>query len=543
MTVEEYDFIIVGAGSAGCVLANRLSEDGRHKVLLLEAGGSDRKLSIQVPIGYAFTYQNPSVNWRYNAQPDAGLNNRIAYWPRGRVVGGSSSINAMVYCRGLPHDFDDWAASGATGWNWNSVQPIFERTETKVRRINGRQVVTGKGPLWVTDEADQAHKVTARFLEAGTQAGWPMTDDLNGANPEGLSIYHNTTRNGWRCSSADAFLRPALRRGNLRLVTHATVERLLFEGSKATAVSYRQDDQSRQARARREIIVSGGTINSPKLLQHSGLGPAALLGDHGIDVVCDLPEVGGGLQDHLAISYLYDCTQPTINSQLGRLQGRMAAAFQYAFTRRGLFSLSVNQCGGFIRSSPEAPQPDMQIYCNPVTYSTGVDTPPKVGPEPGFILSFQPSRPTSRGRIDIASPDIQEPPVIKPNSLSSEEDRDGVLRGVHLLRALIETPAMQDLIKARRQPDPTTMNDAEALQDFRERSATVYHPTCTCRMGTGPQNAVLDARLRVHGIEGLRVIDASAFPNVTSGNTNAPTIMLAQKGADMIIEDMQTGGR
>ncbi|MEM6461598.1 MAG: GMC family oxidoreductase N-terminal domain-containing protein [Pseudomonadota bacterium] len=537
MAADVFDFVVVGAGSAGCVLADRLTRCGRYSVLLIEAGGSDRKLKIRVPIGYGFTFMDPSVNWCYNAEADPELNGRCAYWPRGKVIGGSSSINAMVYCRGLPHDFDDWAESGANGWSWDTVQTVFERTETKAKRRNGKTETSGNGALWVTNEYDQAHPVTAHFLKAAREAGWPTTADLNGDNREGLTIFHNTTRSGWRCSASDAFLRPALRRANLRVVKSAMVEQIEFDGKRATGVRYRRDNELFHAAANREVIVSGGAVNSPQLLQLSGLGPAELLKANGIGVRAHLPEVGGGLQDHLAINYYYEATTPTLNNRLRSWPSRIAAAMQYALTRRGMLSLGINQCGGFVRSNPSAPHADMQIYCNPATYSTGGGNKPQIDPEPGFLLSFQPCRPTSRGRIEIASSDPYQQPKISPHSLTTNEDRDAAIRGARLLAQLIKTPSMGNLIKVPRQADPCIMSDSEVLEDFKQRAATVYHPTSTCRMGTSANDSVLDSRLRVHGIERLRVVDASAFPNITSGNTNAPTIMLAQRGADLILED------
>ena len=542
MSGLEADFIIVGAGSAGCVLAERLTRCGRYSVLLLEAGGSDRGLKIRVPIGYGFTFQDPQVNWCYDTEPDPQLNGRSGYWPRGKVLGGSSSINAMVYCRGLPHDFDDWAESGATGWQWNNVRPVFERTETKVRHRDDGLQKCGDGPLWVTNEIDQSHPVTACFMEAAREAGWPTTADLNGVHREGLSIFHNTTRNGLRCSASDAFLRPALKRGNLQVVTGVLAEGIEFDGRRATGIRYTLGKTPHTASARKEVIVSCGSVNSPKLLQHSGLGPADLLQEHGIDVRADMPEVGGGLQDHLAINYYYQATVPTLNNRLRSWPSRVMAVLQYALTRRGMLSLGINQCGGFIRSTRDAPHADMQIYCNPATYSTGGGNRPNIDPQPGFLLSFQPSRPTSRGRIDIASSDPSDAPKIKPNSLSTTADHDAVIRGARLLRELIDTPTIKRLIKMPREPDLMDLEDRAALADFKQRATTVYHPTSTCRMGTDAGNSVLDSRLRVHGCTCLRVIDASAFPNVTSGNTNAPTIMLAQRGADLILEDMAAEG-
>ena len=542
MSGPEADFIIVGAGSAGCVLADRLTRDGRHSVLLLEAGGSDRGLKIRVPIGYGFTFMDAQVNWCYSTEPDPQLNGRAGYWPRGKVLGGSGSINAMVYCRGLPHDFDDWAESGATGWQWDNVRPVYERTETKVRHRGKRLQKSGDGPLWVTNEFDQSHPVTGGFLEAAREAGWPITPDLNSDRCEGLGIYHNTTRNGWRCSASDAFLRPALKRQNLQVVTGAMVQRITFDGRRATGIRYSIGDKAQLATARKEVIVCCGSVNSPKLLQHSGLGPAELLNQHGIDVIADMPEVGGGLQDHLAINYYYESTVPTLNNTLRSWSSRVQAALQYALTRRGILSLGINQCGGFIRSTPDEPHADMQIYCNPATYSTGGGNRPTIDPFPGFLLSFQPSRPTSRGRIDIASPDPMEPPSIKPNSLSTNTDRDAVIRGARLLRELANTPTMNSLIRTRRAPDLMTLDDEGMLADFKARATTVYHPTSTCRMGPDASNSVLDPRLRVHGVERLRVIDASAFPNLTSGNTNAPTIMLAQRAADLMLEEFAAEG-
>lgn len=533
----QYDFIIVGAGSAGCVLANRLSENGRYSVLLVEAGGSDKRLRIRVPIGYGFTYNDDRVNWRYKAQPDPGLANRVGYWPRGKVIGGSSSINAMVYCRGLPEDFNDWVASGATGWDWQTVRASYERVETRAVYRNGRYEVHGSGPLWVTDESHDAHPVTAEFLQAATEAGWPLTDDYNGEKTEGLSLYRFTTKRGWRCSSADAFLHPAGNRRNLHIVKNALVETLLFEGNRVTGIAYRRRGRVETACAGREVIVSAGTINSPKLLQLSGLGPAETLREAGVQVKIDMAGVGGGLQDHLAATYSYDSAVPTLNSEFGARYQQMAAVIRYVLTRRGIISRSINQCGGFIKSLPNLSHPDTQIYCNPATYSTGDGSAPKLDPDPGFILSFQPCRPESRGRIDIASPDPVAAPLVKPGSLTSESDCEAVLRGARLLRQLIATPTMARLIKRPRQPDPSTLDDDAVLDDFRHNACTVYHPTSTCRMGPQADDAVLDPRLRVHGVGGLRVVDASAFPNITSGNTNAPTIMLAHRGADLILAD------
>ena len=425
----EFDYIIVGAGSAGCVLADRLSRRPDIKVLILEAGGSDRRFWIRVPLGYGFTFSDPRVNWCYTAQADAGINGREGYWPRGRVIGGSSSINAMAYVRGLAHDFNDWARAGATGWNWDTVRETYERMECHIE--NGR--TRGDGPVLVSDLSRQMHPFSRHFLTAAGELGWPVRDDMNESDDEGLSYYRSTVRNGRRWSAADAFLRPALKRGNIKLVQRALVERLEITGGRATGVRYRVGDSLVTAQARAEVILSAGAINSPQLLQLSGIGPAAVLKSHGIEVVRDLGEVGQGLQDHLAISRRFSANVPTLNNQLGGVAGQVFAGMQYLLTRRGPLGVPVNQVGGFVRSGGDQPAPDMQIYCNPASYSTGPGGRPEMTRAPGFVLSVQPCRPTSRGSITIASTDPKAAPVIRPNALSTERDRDDAVRAGRLV--------------------------------------------------------------------------------------------------------------
>ena len=535
-TTEHYDFIIVGAGSAGCVLVDRLSASGRHRVLLIEAGGSDRHPWVRIPVGYGFTFQDARFNWKYHTAPDPGLGGRRGYWPRGRVLGGSSSINAMVYARGLPQDFDDWGAA-APGWSAQIAEQSYARIERQVEWVDGQRRVRGDGPLSISDVRGEIHPFNRHFFSAVESLGWPMIEDMNGAQNEGLGVFRLTTRDGWRCSSADAFLRPALKRPNLRLVKKALAERLLFDGGRANGVAYRLGERTVEVRAAREVILSAGAINSPQLLQLSGIGPADLLRRHGIALRADLPEVGGGLQDHLAINNYYETDRQTINQQLGPWHGRLRAALQYALTRRGPLSIGVNQIGGYFRSSPDRPMPDMQLYCCPASYTARTGSAAKLDKSPGFLLSVQPCRPSSRGRVDIASGDPREAPTIQPNSLSTEEDRADVLRGYGLIRQLLRTPALQAVTRAHRTPNILAMSDDELLEDFRQRCSTNFHPSCSCRMGRDAADSVLDSRLRVHGVAGLRVVDASAFPNVTSGNTNAPTMMLAQRSAELILED------
>lgn len=533
MNESIFHYIIVGAGSAGCVLANRLSENRRHKVLLIEAGGSDARFWIKVPLGYAKTFADRAVNWSYMTQPDPGLNGRQAYWPRGRVIGGSSSINAMAYLRGLPHDFDDWERAGATGWNWESVRKTYEAIECQVEG----DIRTGSGPLVVSDVGDGMHPFARTFLEAAREMGWNVARNLNGEDAEGLMRMRSTVRNGRRWSAADAFLRPALKRPNLRVISRALVEKLIVHKERVVGVQLRSGGVKTIVRANKEVILSAGAINSPQILQLSGIGPAALLDAHRIPILHDLPEVGKGLQDHLAVSQYYRATEPTLNNILGNGLGRILAGFRYILTRKGPLSVPVNQISGYVRSSSEADVPDVQVYCNPMSYITHPSGAVGVDRSPGFLLCVQPSRPTSRGQVAIASANPADAPLIQPNSLTTDEDCETVIKASRLLQKLADTNAIRAVTKERLPPDITTMDDDKLLENFRSRAGTVFHPCCTCRMGHQASDSVLDARLRVHGMEGIRVIDASAFPNITSGNTNGPTIMMATRAAELVLQD------
>jgi choline dehydrogenase len=535
MADQEYDYIIIGAGSAGCVLADKLSQDGRASVLVLEAGGHDRRLWINMPIGYGKTFYDERVNWKFEAQPDAGLNQRRIYFPRGKVVGGSSSINAMVYCRGLPGDFDDWARAGNTGWAWQDVLPVYQSLEN---RVDADGQAAGGGPLYVSDVRKQLHPMERHFYKAAEQAGLPFTEDFNGPNPEGVGRYQINSRRGMRWSAADAFLRPALRRGRVHLQTGALAERIVFEGRKAVGVSYRQGGGVRTARARAAVVLSAGAVQSPQLLQLSGIGPGELLQRHGIAPVLEQAQVGANLQDHLAMSYYFKATEPTLNNVLGNRWGQLLAGMQYVTTLGGPLSISVNQCGGFVRSHDQAAQADMQLYCNPITYSLAESkTGTQIVPDTfaGFILCFQPCRPLSRGRIEIAAPDAAQAPRIEPNYLSHPDDVAQALRGAHLVRRLSETAAMRGLIQQPIAPMLDGMSDADMVDDFRNRASTCYHPVGSCMMGPDAATSVVDPQLKVHGIDHLYVVDASVFPNVTSGNTHAPTTMVAHKGAQAIL--------
>ncbi len=536
--MSEYDFIVVGAGSAGCVLANRLSENGKFTVLLLEAGGSDLNFWIWMPIGYGKTFYKPSVNWMYETQPNPALNNRVSYWPRGKVLGGSSSINAMVYIRGQRSDFEDWAAMGNPGWGWEDVLPYFRKSETNDR--GGDAFRGDSGPLHVATLDRDLHPMCDDFIRAGQEVQFPHNPDFNGATQEGVGTYQNTAKGGFRMSTARAYLTPARKRGNLRVEKHALTERILFDGKRAVGVNYRQNGGSHQARARREVILSAGAINSPQLLQLSGVGPVDLLKGKGVDIVHAVAGVGQNLQDHLAIDYLYRAKVPTLNTQLHPWYGKLWHGLRYVLTRRGPLSLGVNQAGGFVRSRPGLDYPNMQLYFSPVSYTKAPPGKrPLMNPDPfpGFLMGAQPTRPTSRGHLEIRSADPGEAPAIHPNYLSTDIDVQEMLEGSRLMRKLAQAPALARLIDAEIAPGPDVQSDAEMIADCRARAGTVFHPVSTCRMGPDAGCDVVDSRLRVHGIAGLRVIDASVFPTVTSGNTNAPTIMVAEKGADMILAD------
>ncbi|MBY8977979.1 GMC family oxidoreductase N-terminal domain-containing protein [Rhodobacteraceae bacterium NNCM2] len=538
MTDISYDYIVVGAGSAGCALVERLTRDGTKRVLLLEAGGSDQRFWIKVPIGYGMNFANPRLNWGYHAEPDAGLNDRPVYWPRGKVIGGSSSINAMAYMRGLPHDFDDWESAGATGWSWQAVRPAFERMERHLERDErGNPRQRGDGLLSISDLSDQMNPFSVRFLAAAGECGWQRCEDLSAATDEAVGYYRSTVRNGLRCSAADAFLTPARRRTNLKVVTNAMVERITFDGRRATGVVFRTGEKSQTARAGREVILSAGAVNSPKLLQLSGIGPAALLRRHGIEVRHDLAEIGRGLQDHLAISHLFRATTSTLNNILGRMTPRLLAGLRYVTTLTGPLSVPVNQVGGYLRSSDDRAVPDMQIYCNPLSYWSSAAGKPVLDREPGYLLCAQLCRPESRGEIAIRSADPADAPIIQPNSLATEHDREGARRALAIIDRLAAAPALASVTRERLVPGPEVTDPDALMADFRDRASTVFHPTSTCRMGLGPKTSVLDARLRVHGLAGLRVVDSSAFPAVTSANTNAPTMMLATRAAEIILED------
>ena len=536
--MDLFDYIVVGAGSAGCALAERLSADGRSRVLVLEAGGDDRRFWIRTPIGYGKTFFDRRVNWGFRTEPDPGTGGRQSYWPRGKVLGGSSSINAMVYCRGMPTDYDDWRDAGNPGWGWSDVEPVFRRFERHVSLE--RPGDGGGGPLWVSDREAEYHAVRHHFYAAAREVGLPVTWDMNGPNPEGVGAYRITTQGGRRCSAADAFLRPAMRRKNVAVRTEALVERILFRDRRAVGVAYRQGGTRHRVGAQVAVVLTAGAVSTPQLLQLSGIGPGETLAGAGIEVLHANPAVGGHLQDHLGINYIYRVSEPTLNQALGTWAGRIACGMRYVATRSGPLSLSVNQMGGMVRTSPGLARPDTQLYFNPVSYrAQHVDRRLLLRPDswPGLIFSFNACRPTSTGRIDIASPDPAAAPRIAPHYLSTEEDLADVIASARLIARLRGAQAMRTLIVEAMDLEVGRAGEEEILADFRARAGTVFHPCGTARMAPEADGGVVDARLRVHGVDGLRVADASVFPNITSANTNAPAIMVGFKAGEMIAAD------
>jgi choline dehydrogenase len=531
-----FDYIIVGAGSAGCVLANRLSANGKYTVLVLEAGGSDQKFWIQTPLGYGKTFYDKNVNWMYMTEKDPGINNRTNYWPRGKVVGGSSSINAMVHIRGQADDFNDWRDLGNPGWGWDEVLPYFKKAETN---SDGGDLYRGdSGPLYVNNVSRDYHPLCKAFIQAAKQYGFDYNPDFNGKSQEGVGYYQINTKDGRRMSAARAYLHPALKRDNCHLLKNVHVTRILLNNKTAYGVEYHQQGKTFCATANREVIVSAGSINSPQLLQLSGIGPQRLLADLGIPIVHAAEGVGQNMQDHLDYTIFYRSKVPTLNNQLGPWWGKLLVGIQYLLFRRGVLSLSINQAGGFVKSLPHRPRPNLQFYFAPIAYNTASSDGLAIrGPAayPGLLNSTGQLRPASRGYLRIDADDPFKHPTIVPNYYSAEVDIKEMLEGARLLRAMANTPALSAIIEKEMTPGLNIDSDDELIDDIRARSSTLYHPTSTCMMGSDTNTAVVDTHCRVYGIDNLRVVDASVFPTITSGNTNAPTIMVAEKASDLIL--------
>ena len=529
--IMNYDYIVVGAGSAGCVLANRLSADGSHRVLLLEAGPADNYLWIHIPIGYGKTMFHPVYNWGFHTDPEPGMNARRIYWPRGRGLGGSSSINGLIFVRGQHADYEHWAALGNKGWGWKDVLPYFLRCEDNSRGASEYHA-TG-GPVACTDIGEKNELIEAVLRGAG-EIGIARNDDFNGATQEGAGYYQLFTRKGLRSSSATGYLRPARRRANLDVQTGAHATAVSFEGTRATGVRYRQGGVDRQAHANCEVILAAGAVQSPQLLQLSGVGPGALLQAQGIAVVKDLAGVGENLQDHLQLRLMYKCTKPiTTNDDLASLWRRAKIGLQWLLLRSGPLAIGINQGGIFARALPESTTPDVQFHIATLSAEMAGAKP---HPWPGFTFSVCQLRPESRGSISIRSTDPFAAPSMRPNYLSTPRDRRCALAALRLARSLAATEALKPYVAEEYKPGKDALSDDDLLDFARNNGATIFHPCGTCKMGSDPL-AVVDDRLRVHGLTGLRVVDCSIMPTLVSGNTHVPAVMIAEKASDMILED------
>ena len=537
MTVEQdhigTDFIVVGAGSAGCAAAARLSEDPATRVLLLEAGGKDRNRWIHIPLGFGKTFADPTVNWCYETEPDPGAGDRRVFWPRGKVLGGSSSINGMVYIRGQAEDFDHWRQLGNTGWSFDDVLPYFKRAEHQTR---GADAFHGTGgPLCVSDVPDR-HPICEAFIQSAIELGFSRNDDFNGASQEGVGYHQTTTRKGRRCSTAVGYLRPAMQRPNLRVITEALTEKIIFEGRRAVGVQFRQNGRSLSARAAREVILCGGAVNSPQMLMLSGIGPREHLMELGIPVLHHLPGVGQNLQDHYSAAVKLKCLMPiTVNDVMQSNVRKVTVGLQYMMFKNGPLAMATSPAALFARTRPELASPDIKCSISPFSAERPQDG---LHPWSGFTMIAYQLRPESRGQIKLKSANPADPPAVYPNYLATDTDQRTIVAGLKLCRQLLANPHLQHFIASEFLPGPAVQSDEELLLYARQRGGTVYHPTSTCKMGQDPM-AVVDAELRVHGLEGLRVADASIMPTVVSGNTNAAAIMIGEKLADMLRQPLR----
>jgi choline dehydrogenase len=529
-----FDYVIVGAGSAGCVLANRLSANGKYTVCLLEAGPPDKLVWIHIPIGYGKTMFHPVYNWGFYTDPDPNMLGRKLYWPRGRTLGGSSSINGLIYIRGQRQDYDRWQAQGNPGWSWDDCLPYFRRLEHNELGAGPTRGVDG--PLWASTIKRRDELVDA-FIGASNRLGVPIVDDFNSGAQEGVGYYQLTTRHGLRCSTAVAYLKPARKRANLNVETDARASRVVFEGTRAVGVRYEQHEKTHEVRAHREVILCAGALQTPQLLQLSGVGPGALLQQHGIVPVADRPGVGENLQDHLQVRLLYEVTRPiTTNDRLNSWHGRVRMGLQWALLRAGPLAVGINQGGSFVRALPaEAPTPDIQFHFATLSADTaGGD----VHPFPGCTYSVCQLRPESRGSVRIRSNDVREAPSIRANYLDTELDRRTTVEGIRFARRVASTEPMAALMKRELRPGAEAQSDDDLLHFAREHGQTIFHPSGTAKMAPlGDPLAVVDERLRVYGTAGLRVVDCSIMPTLVSGNTNVPIVMVAEKASDQILGD------
>lgn len=529
--MRSYDYIVVGGGSAGCVVAARLAQDGRTRVLLLEAGPADRNIWIHIPIGYGKTMFDPVVNWQFQSEPEPHLNNRQIYTPRGRTLGGSSSINGLIYIRGQREDFDGWRALGNEGWGYDDVLPYFRRSERNDRGAS--EFHGGDGPVGVSSIKGR-HELVEAFIRAAIGIGVPRNDDFNGTRQCGVGYFQLTTRGGLRCSTARGYLRSGLAGANLEVETDAHAERILFEGRRAIGVRYRRGGEVLEVRATREVVLSAGALQSPQLMMLSGIGDGEQLARHGIPVLHHLPEVGRNLQDHLQSRLMYRCSKPiTTNDALRSVWGRMRIGLQWLLLKSGPVASGIQLGGMFASTAPGAQRPDVQFHFGTISADMTAGRPHDFS---GFTMSVCQLRPTSRGEVTLRSSDPQAAPAARFNYLATDEDCATMVRGVRMARQLARSPSLAPYIVDEYRPGFDVESDDEVLGFIREYGTTIFHPVGTCRMGPDA-DSVVDPRLKVRGVEGLRIVDASIMPLLVSGNTNAAAIAIGEKGADLIRED------
>ena len=536
-SVGTFDYIIIGAGSAGCVLANRLSDNPANRVLLLEAGGKDNYIWVKIPVGYLYCIGNPRTDWMMKTEAEAGLNGRSLVYPRGRILGGCSSINGMIYMRGQSRDYDHWRQLGNTGWGWDDVLPYFMRSEDNAA---GADDLHGEGGEWRVESQRLSWEILDAFHDACLSAGIPATDDFNRGNNEGVGYFKVNQRRGLRWSSATAFLKPALKRRNLKVLTNAQVDSLQMDGRRVTGVHFRHGNVLKSATAEGDTILSAGAIGSPQIMQLSGIGPAALLGRHGITVRHELPGVGSNLQDHLQIRAIYRVGNTvTLNERASSLFGRARIALEYALRRSGPMSMAPSQLGVFTKSDAALDTPDLQYHVQPLSLDAFGQP---LHDFPAITASVCNLRPQSRGSVTIRSADPADKPMIQPNYLSTPGDRMVAANSLRLTRQIMAQAPLAPFTPQEYLPGVEFNSDDDLANKAGDIGTTIFHPVGTARMGSDA-DAVVDDQLRVHGIDGLRVVDASIMPTITSGNTNSPTVMIAEKGADMILKQARSGQR
>lgn len=532
MQDSQFDYIVIGAGSSGCVLANRLTKDPQNSVCLVEAGPKDSSPWIHLPIGYGKTMWDPKINWKFETEPDPGMNQRKIYWPRGKCLGGSSSINGLIFIRGQKEDYDGWKNLGNVGWGWDDVLPYFKKAEGNDRL--GEPLHSKTGPLRASS-IPKKHPLVESFIKTAVRLGVPETDDFNNLTQEGVGYYQLSTHKGLRCSAAVAYLKPIKKRSNLTILTDSQVMRIVFEGRRAVAVEFIRHGKKHTIRANKEIILSAGALQSPQILQLSGIGPAALLTEFNIPIIQDLPGVGENLQDHLQYRLIYELNQPiSTNVELSSLFGKVKIGLDWLLFRGGPLSIGINQGGLFTKVMKSSSTPDIQFHMATLSADmAGGD----VHPFPGFTMSVCQLRPESRGHVRIQSADPLVPPKMVANYLNTKLDREMSVAAVKFARTIAQTEPLKSLITREIKPN-NPQSDADLLEFCRNNGATIFHPTGTCQMGTDSNPmAVLDSELRVRGVMGLRVVDCSAMPTLPSGNTNWPAVMMAEKAADLILNN------